>query len=249
MILVLAGTKDSREIIKQLIDRGYNLLATVTTDYGRELLENSNIKVVQDKLDEENLEALILKNKVNQIIDTTHPFATEISQLAIKVSKQLDKEYIRFEREEIEFADKELITTVKGYQAAAKEAKKYNRVLLTIGSRRLSYFTSEIDNWQKKLVARVLPTAKFVKQAEKLGFSPQNIIGMQGPFSKELNKILLQDYEIDVLITKASGKTGGLDSKVKAALSLNIRVILISRPEMDYPHLVNNQQQLLNLIK
>ena len=248
MILVLAGTKDSREIINLLSDRDYNLLATVTTNYGRELLEDSNIRVVQDELDEIKLKRLILENEVNQIIDTTHPFAVEISQLAINVSNQLDKEYIRFERAKVEFADNELITTVKGYQRAAKKAKKYNKVLLTIGSRRLNYFINEIDNWQEKLVARVLPTAKFIKKVEELGFSPQNIIGMQGPFSKKLNEVILNDYEIDVLVTKASGSTGGVDSKVRAALELKIPIILISRPPINYSQLANNYQELLRLI-
>jgi precorrin-6A/cobalt-precorrin-6A reductase len=63
---------------------------------------------------------------------------------------------------------------------------------------------------------------------------------MQDPFSLDTNKSLIERWQIDCLITKASGKEGGLQEKIKAARSCNISVVIIDRPHIDY-HLVFNE--------
>ncbi|GAB6100478.1 precorrin-6A reductase [Halanaerocella petrolearia] len=245
MILVLAGTKDSREIIKSLQQAAYPVIASVVTDYGYQLLDELGIKVIKGKLNLEKMKNLIKEYNIETIIDTTHPFAQQVSYNALEVSKKLDRKYIRFERKEVEVPDNNLVIKAAGYQEVVKEVKEFKRILLTIGSKNLDFFVEEIENWQERLVARVLPNGKFIKQVEKLGFTPQNLIAMQGPFSKELNKILLRDYNIDLLVTKASGKTGGLDTKLEAALELEIPVLLITRPNLPYPKVVDSYCGLL----
>jgi precorrin-6A/cobalt-precorrin-6A reductase len=249
MILVLAGTKESREIIDRLQEINQPLLASVVTDYGYQLLVESGVEVIQEKLCSEKMEALAKEKKVSMIIDTTHPFAQEVSLIAIKVAQSLGIEYLRFERESLEFTNNELLIKVDSYEEAAKQAKEFNRILLTIGSRRLHYFVEELENWQERLVARVLPNWRFIKEANELGFIPRNLIGMQGPFTKELNQRLLEDYQIDVLVTKASGRVGGLNTKLEAALDLGVKVILITRPAIEYPRVVSDYQSLMETFR
>ncbi|OCL26134.1 precorrin-6x reductase [Orenia metallireducens] len=245
MILVLAGTKESREIIKRLQEINQPLIASVVSDYGYQLLAESGIEVIQEKLTSEKMERLVKEKDITKIVDTTHPFAQEVSLTAIEVAQSLEIDYLRFEREGLEFADNESVIRVDSYEEAAKKAKNFNRILLTIGSRRLHYFVEELENWQERLVARVLPNWKFIKEANDLGFTPKNLIAMQGPFTKELNQRLLKDYQIDVLVTKASGKVGGLNTKLEAALELGVKVILIERPAIDYPKVVRDIESLI----
>jgi precorrin-6A/cobalt-precorrin-6A reductase len=245
MILVLAGTKDSREIIKRLDAKDYEVIASVVTDYGFQLADELGIRVLQGELTDSGLTSVIKDSEISLIVDATHPFATEISQTALKVSAQLGVSYIRFAREELDLADQSLITKVDSYQQAAKEAQQFDRILLTIGSKNLSYFIDEIEDWSTRLVARILPLTRFIKRAEDLGFCPQNLLALQGPFSKQLNQVLLEDYNIDVIVTKASGKTGGLDTKLAAARELEKQVILITRPDLSYPNQVSSYQELL----
>jgi len=249
MILVLAGTKESREIIKRLQKISQPLLASVVTDYGYQLLVESGIEVIQEKLSPEKMERLIKEKKIIKIIDATHPFAQEVSLTAIKVAQSLGIEYLRFERKSLEFTNNELLIKVDSYKEAAKQTKEFNRILLTIGSRRLHYFVEELENWQERLVARVLPNWRFIKEANELGFIPRNLIGMQGPFTKELNQRLLEDYQIDVLVTKASGKVGGVNTKLEAALELGVKVILITRPAIEYPKIVNDIESLMEILR
>ncbi|MBM7557119.1 precorrin-6A reductase [Halanaerobacter jeridensis] len=249
MILVLAGTKDSREVIAKLKQNGSSIIASVTTEYGANLLSDLDIIVKQEKLDDAKMKQLLRDYEVDTIIDVTHPFAVTISKTALEVSAKSNIKYIRFERGSIESREHELLIKVNSYQEAARKAKEFEKILLTIGSKNLDYFTAEIEDWQQRLLARVLPNWKFIKRVQELGFSPQNLIAMQGPFSKQLNQVLLEDYEIDLLVTKASGKTGGVDTKLEAALELDIPVLLITRPELDYNNLVKNYQELLQEVK
>ena len=56
---------------------------------------------------------------------------------------------------------------------------------------------------------------------------------MQGPFSYELNRALMLQNGIKNLITKNSGRNGGYEEKVKAALDLGVTVHVIERPVKD----------------
>lgn len=255
MILVLAGTSESREIVADLHNNGWELLVSVVTEYGGELIAEPDLEVLQGSLDRNSLVELIAAREINIIIDATHPFAAEISRLAIQVAAETEAVYLRFEREEIDtdgFAGREGIYQVKSYQEAALQAAKLadssERILLTIGSRRLEHFIEEIDNWQKRLVVRFLPVRRFFLDLERQCFRPGNLIGMQGPCSREMNRAILKDYEISVLVTKASGRTGGLPAKIEAARELNIPVVLIERPEIDYPRVFHDYQKLMEEI-
>lgn len=55
----------------------------------------------------------------------------------------------------------------------------------------------------------MLPKWDMVKKAEEQEILPKQILAMQGPFSKEMNVAMIHQYEIQYLITKKSGDTGG----------------------------------------
>lgn len=251
MILVLGGTKEGREIIKLLLNQNKKVIASVVSDYGYNLLSGYGIKINKGKLDTRQMKKFIIENKIDLIIDATHPFAEIVSRNAMEVCNNRGIKYLRYEREEIEIGslDNDLLIPVKGFEEGARRADAFNKILLTTGSNNLDIFTDLITNWQKKLIVRVLPYYKYLKKLYQIGFSPANIIAIQGPFSKEFNQTLIRDYKIDVLLTKASGKIGGADTKIQAAFAENIPVILIKRPEIDYKQVVRTYQQLMTVIE
>ena len=53
---------------------------------------------------------------------------------------------------------------------------------------------------------------------------------MQGPFSKELNQAMLEQYQCKYLVTKDSGKAGGFLEKIQAAEALGRDGSDIGRP-------------------
>lgn len=265
MIWVIAGTSDSYEIISRLqesigeISRKKNqdkgilsdnknaIIASVVTAYGQNRLAKMNVRIVQKELSRGDMRDLIKEYQVSLIIDTTHPFARNVSENAIAVSKELDIKYLRYERGELDLNvyQGEYILTAYGYEEAVEKVQQFERIFLTIGSNNLSYFTEGISNWENRLLARVLPEWAFIKKAGELGFTPANLLAMQGPFSRRLNRVLLEEYQADVLVTKASGRSGGLDTKIEAALDLKIPVLIIKRPPVNYPIVFNDMEGLI----
>ena len=54
---------------------------------------------------------------------------------------------------------------------------------------------------------------------------------MQGPFSQAFNAALIRELGINVMVTKASGATGGVQEKIDAARAEGIDLIVIQRPQ------------------
>jgi precorrin-6A/cobalt-precorrin-6A reductase len=80
----------------------------------------------------------------------------------------------------------------------------------------------------------MLPRIDNMEKCAELGLEQKNIVAMQGPFSKELNKALYEHYKVTLMITKESGKVGAVDEKLESALELGIETIVIGRPVVDY---------------
>ncbi len=248
MKLVLAGTKDSREVIRTLKSLNEAVIASVTTDYGYQLFSQLGVEVIQTSFTKDSLKDLIITKEIGEVIDATHPFAVEISTLASQVCSEIGIDYLYFQRqsyqEEINSKYQKAVIPVNDFKAAVKKAEEFKKIFLTIGSKHLEVFKQGITNWQQRLIARILPRQRFLARAEKMGFTASNLIGLQGPCSKNLNKAILKDYQIDVLVTKASGKQGGLDNKLQAAYELGVAVILINRPKPPKAKIVSSQEEL-----
>ena len=72
---------------------------------------------------------------------------------------------------------------------------------------------------------------------------------MQGPFSKLMNLEMYKKYEADVVITKNSGSLGGTDTKVEAAMELNLPLIIIDRPKVQYDNVTDNYDDVLAFVR
>ena len=71
---------------------------------------------------------------------------------------------------------------------------------------------------------------------------------MQGPFSQEANQTLWRDWRIDCVVSKQSGSAGGYGAKAAAAAALGIPLIVIDRPQIDYPLMRDNFADILTLL-
>ena len=254
MILVIAGTSDSYQIIGDLRKQRKDLIATVTTDYGEKLIKDKfKIRVIKKRLDQNDIYNLIKKEKISVVVDSTHPFAEEISKKAIKAAEKSGVEYLRFERKEVNLSQYAYYNTriikTSNYEKAAKIANDFEKIFLTTGSKNIEIFLKGISNYEKRLFLRVMTFPAFIKNIIELGLPPANIIAAKGPFTKEFNQSLFKEYGADVIITKASGDSGGLKSKIEAAVELGIAVIVIQRPKINYPLFFNEVDNLINYIK
>ena len=232
MIWILAGTKDGREIATDLARlRQEQVLVSVVSDYGRQLAETANVKVLVGKLDEQAMARVINKYGITLLVDASHPYAEKVTATAEQVCLALKIGYLRYERPVLPLPDYAKLVVVPTVQAAAQAAANLGKtIFLTTGSRSLAVFAQSPELANHRLIARILPDTAVLGECLALGFMPRDIVALQGPFSHSLNKALFADYGTEVVIMKNSGLIGGSDSKLSAAMELDLAVVVIDRP-------------------
>ena len=254
MIFTAAGTQDGREIVRRLCAAGHDVAASVVSTYGQQLLaeqeegSRGHLLINDTPLDEAGLHDFFSAHGIHVFVDATHPYAVNVSRNAMAACAAAGIPYIRFERDLTDISY-ENVHLVHSYEEAAETAAHFGKnVFLTTGSRNLERFVKAKPLVSCTLIARVLPTAEVIALCEGLGLTPAQIIAMQGPFSRELNRAMYEKYGADVVVTKNSGTIGGTDAKFQAAADLNLPVIVIDRPILNYPHLAHTYEDVKHFV-
>ncbi|MDQ7093126.1 precorrin-6A reductase [Desulfosporosinus sp. PR] len=193
------------------------------------------------------------------VIDASHPSAS----LALTPLRQRCEEqgipYIRLERPEIKLPSSPLIFPVYNWEEALLQIEQRVNVLyglkerpitlfITTGSHQLQSIAKSTFASSVRLVVRVLPEGRLVQKCHEIGIHSRDIVAMQGPFSKEINRSLFKFYGADILLTRDSGLAGGTDTKISAALELGLEVILIKKSKANTGLTVTSIQELLSWI-
>lgn len=249
MICVLGGTQDGREIIRSIADSNYPVMASVATAYGRQLIDDQRVRVNDHPLDCQGMTEWFGKWGVSMVIDATHPYARDVSANAMQVCAALSIPYLRYEREEVLLPDYVRLHMAETAAEAARLSAGLGEVIfLTTGSRSLGVFRQEPLLAAKRIIARVLPDPAVIAECFRLGFTPRDVVAIQGPFSRELNIQLFREYRAQVVVTKNSGTVGGSDTKLTAAMDLDLEIVVIDRPKLAYPCLVHSVEDVLRFI-
>jgi len=250
MILVLAGTKDGRDLIELLANLGYKVMASVFSDYGRQLIQLDHIFIHVGPLDDTGLVKLITMNNINIVVDASHPYAVHVSENAMLACQTTGIRYLRYERSSVPMPEYEGLHVVFNYDEAIQVAASLGKVIfLTTGSRNLKLFKDATCLKDHSLIARVLPEPSVLQECLDLGFTPKNIVAVQGPFSHDLNVALFKEFKAEVIVTKNSGQVGGSDTKVTAAMALGLPLVIIDRPIIKYTQIVYVIDDVIKFIK
>ncbi len=241
-IWLIGGTQESAVLAKRLLEEGFSIIVTVTTEAARSLYPSHEHLTIQvGRLSETTLSEFLYTYHIGGILDASHPFAVQISQLAIATAEAHRIPYLRFERTSVapsDHRDSSVLTVpsvetlVSGSYLEPTTAGK-QRVLLTLGYRMLPLFRP----WQShaQLFARILPSPIALSTALDTGFTPDRLIALRPPISPELERALWQQWRITTVVTKASGQAGGEAVKRAIAKELGVQLILLARPTVTYP--------------
>ena len=244
---LIGGTQESSKIACAFAHTNLPCTISVTTESARSLYPYTpNLNVCVGRFNLNQIEEFLLCEQIVAILDASHPFAVEISQNAIAASQKLNIPYLRYERPVLEQGSQKLRRVSRLEQTGVDVGKRLDfetllsgnylqqeRVLLTLGYRPLHLF----QPWQGRatLFARILPSAIALEAAYASGFTPDRLICLRPPVSADLEAALIKQWDISLLVTKASGTPGGEDIKRSVASVLGIPLIVIDRPTVGYP--------------
>lgn len=244
---LIGGTAESRWLvdkIKMVVDSPL-LTVTVTTEAACSLYPNlSRNHLWIGQLTPDEADHFIEMNTVGAILDLSHPFATQISQLAIALAQRYQLPYLRYERANISVLPEQEWQDSQGRPGniclshisdlLTEEYLEGERTLLTLGYRMLANF----QPWQARgiLFARILPSQPALEASLKAGFTPSRLIALRPPISPSLEKSLWRQWKITQVVTKASGQPGGEMEKQAIAAELGVRLIRLVRPQLAYPN-------------
>lgn len=222
---IIGGTSESRELLNK-IKGANNYLMTIATEDGLDFFDSS--RVIVGRLNKEEMIKFIEFHNIDMIIDLSHPYAKIVTKNAKEVSMEMGINYIRYVREKTDLEDEEI------YLNSYEECYKYlegikGTVFFTTGSKNIGDFEKVRKN--NRFIYRVLPSLESIEICRNYNVHMRDTVCMLGPFSLELNKALLKEYDSDFCVMKDSGNVGGTMEKIMACRDLDIKPIIIGRED------------------
>ena len=243
-LVLFSGTTEGRSLSRALASLGGDVHVCVASDYGREEQgEIPGVTVHAGHLDVDGMEAVLQGAML--CIDATHPYAVLATDNIRAAAEKAGIPYKRLLRRASDLPEGSIVVA-SAAEAAAYLTETEGNILFTTGSRELAAFAALGG---ERLYPRVLPAAESLALCEAAGIPRRNVVAMQGPFSRELNLALIQQFSIRYLVTKDGGDAGGFKEKAAAAADSGVTLVVIRRPEdngEDYDTILNYCKELLS---
>jgi len=220
-VLILGGTTEASEIAKRLAARSdVTVISSLAGRVSQPRLPAGMVRVGGFG-GVAGLISYLLNEKIEVVIDATHPFASKISGNAELACNTLNIPLIAFERPPWKPQEQDLWRAVPDVQTAASMSNhEGSRVLLSIGRQELGAFSDCIDAW---FLVRAIDEPN-----EKLPANSKLIL-KRGPFHLNNELQMLRSECISLIVSKNSGGTATYP-KIEAARALRIPVVMIDRP-------------------
>jgi precorrin-6A/cobalt-precorrin-6A reductase len=223
-LLILGGTGDA----VKLADRAMSLpgVAVITSLAGRTSAPKHLVGDVRmgGFGGEAGLIAYLQTERIDLIIDATHPFAAQISQNAAGAATKVGIPRLMLIRPEWARLPEDNWIEVESIEAAVRAIPTgVERIFLTIGRQQLAPFASLTDKW---CLMRSIDPPDL-----SMPLPPGKLLLDRGPFSLAKERELLSEYRIQAIVSKNSG---GDDTyaKIIAARELGVHVVMVQRPRV-----------------
>lgn len=227
--VVFAGTTEGYELCRFLSKHKVYVHGCTATGYGGRILEENDFLTVHaGRMEEKEMAEFFQKEKPDLVLDATHPYAALVTENIQKACGSAGIPCWRVLRDQGEKSRSAVYVDNIDQAVEYLKGTKGN-ILLTTGSKELAAFT-HLRDYKERLFARVLSLPSVLETCRTLGIEGKHLIGMQGPFSTELNAAMLRQFQCSYLVTKDSGDAGGFQEKIDAALSCGAVPVIIGRP-------------------
>lgn len=172
----------------------------------------------------DGLTAYLEAERIDALIDATHPFAAIISRHAAEASATAGVPRLMLLRRQWQPSVGDRWHVVADHALAAEMMRTLGarRVFLTTGQRGLAAYSELEGVWfLVRLIERPLAPIPLAQH---------RLVLARGPFDLAAERDLMRSERIDLLVTRASGGAS-TEAKLVAARELGLPVLLIERPE------------------
>lgn len=249
MIGLVLGTSEGKYILERLNEYTDDLFISASSRYGSSIYESYRYRIVNSKpLDKVGFVRSIQKNNISMFIDTSHPFAKEVSKNLREACAQCDIRYLRYDRPGVygEYENESLVVGISSYEDIRDELEGITgTVLNTTGSNNAGRIMNlGIPN---RIVHRVLPIPEVLVKLNDAGIKTEDIVAMKMEAGvRGINEALINVYDAKAVITKDSGKAGGTVEKIEAYLALSIKCIVILKETAQDYDVFNDLNELID---
>lgn len=220
-ILIMGGTSEAFQLAACLADRKELVVVSSLAGRVRQPSIPTGIVRVGGFGGVEGLVAYLVKERIDVVIDATHPFASKISGNVELACNAIHLPLVTFERAPWKRQHNDRWVSVPDIQSAACLANhKHNRVFLSIGRLELRAFSACKDAWF---------LVRAIDQPEDKLPPNSKLILQRGPFHLKDELQLLRKESINLIVSKNSGGIATY-AKVEAARELQIPIAMIDRP-------------------
>ena len=234
-VWILSGTADGPVIVNKLLELNYAVFASVVTyKASKSYSKNTKLHIITGKLNNVNeIINFVEKNKINHVIDATHPFALIISKNLNEACKIMKKPLYVFERKS-EVKLFENFYYINGLKGINKVSLKNKNILLAIGSRFLNDTASYYLDCGANVFTRVMPTCEGISQAFGSCIKNSNVAILEP--SKNINileKKLCDYWKIDYVLCRDSGSYSQKNWE-EIVCESNMKLFLVKRQKLKY---------------
>jgi precorrin-6A/cobalt-precorrin-6A reductase len=218
-VLVLGGTAEARALAERL----HPDIEVISSLAGR--VPNPALPVGQVRIGgfggAEPMRRWLVDNRVDGVVDATHPFAAAMTDRAARVCADLGLPHLVLARPPWDCSN--FITVASTAEAAEViEHHRYSRVFLTSGRSTVRAFAHSSAWFLIRVV--IAPPADALPMRNSVLLS-------RGPYRYHDELALMRDHRVHVLVTKNSGGEY-TRPKLDAAAALYIPVVMVSRPPL-----------------
>ena len=223
-LLILGGTGEARQLAAAVRARFGDALLVTTSLAGRTQTTAPIAGTVRRGGfgGAAGLANFLRAERIDCLIDATHPFAARISATASEACRDTGVPLLALTRPSWERGeDDRWIVVASAAEAAALLPRAGQRVFLTIGQRDLDAFAT---------IEGVYFLVRLIEPpATPLPLACDVILG-RGPFTFADERSIIARHAIDLLVTKESGGAATA-AKLAAARAAGIAVVMLRRPD------------------
>lgn len=189
----------------------------------------------------EGLARFLMAERIDAVIDATHPFAARMSRNAVEACRATGTPLVVFTRRAWAPEPGDRWTEVADMEAAVDALGEPRKsVFLTQGRLQLAHFARAPHH---HYIVRSID-----RPAEVDAFPDCRLILARGPFALEDELALMREEKVEALVTKNSGGRATY-AKIEAARALGVEVVIVARPPASGAETLSELEAVADWIK